>query len=1051
MQIIVLGMHRSGTSIVARLLNMMGCYFAPERMELPATQDNPKGYWERRDIVNLNEEILTHLDLKWDCISQYKPDLFNDELNDKFASRAKEIILGLDAHRPWMLKDPRLCLLLPFWLPLCELPVCVYVYRDPIEVAMSLQQREGFNHNVGLALWEKYTLIALKDSQQLPRILVSFHELIANPIETINALYESLGQLDIQGIRLPTEKEINAFLDLSLYREKNTNKKTTHLLTCAQQELVQSFEQKKILSLKTLPVCSESSQNTLLDYEKNKQLKMQLEELTAQLEKLTLEIDDKNARLVDYHHLVTARNEEIIKLNTEVASQKDELTRYLNELSSTKTMLQHVENQITQLSTQASQSNVQQQEVVTLRQQKIELQEKLADLQRANHFAYETINALNTDINAIFNSLTWRMGDKITQLALRVMLKQPNKTAKDHIELILDNFQNNSSRIIAGQGAQQTKSNSSPSTLTSLTNKVERHLVKNYSNWIKNYDTLTVKMVNRMQKIMAEWEKKPLISIILPTYNTDERWLCKAIDSVIEQIYPHWELCIADDASTASHIKPLLEQYAAQDRRIKIVFRQENGHISAASNSALELATGEYVTFLDHDDMLPRHTLFWVVEDMQHYPDHKMWYSDEDKVNEKDERYDPYFKCDWNPDLFLSHNLVTHLAVYQADIIKAIGGLREGFEGAQDYDLVLRFIEKISPAEIRHIPRILYHWRAIQGSTATSADEKPYALLAAQKAIQEFLERKGIQGAEVMENPEIKGTIRVKYPLITPPPLVSLIIPTRNGLELLKRCVDSILNKTSYQAFEILIIDNESDDPATLDYFDALATQGLARIIEYPYPFNYADMNNMAVDHAQGELIGLLNNDLEVINEDWLTELVSHAIRPEVGIVGARLWYPNDTLQHGGVLLGIGGVAGHAHKGFPRGHVGYAGRAALIQNFSAVTGACMVMRKAVFRQVGGLNAEHLTVALNDVDLCLKIHCSNLRCVWTPFSELYHHESASRGYEDTPEKVARYEKERIYMKETWPQFLIADPAYSPNLTLDSEDFAYAWPPRVPFLN
>jgi GT2 family glycosyltransferase len=267
-------------------------------------------------------------------------------------------------------------------------------------------------------------------------------------------------------------------------------------------------------------------------------------------------------------------------------------------------------------------------------------------------------------------------------------------------------------------------------------------------------------------------------------------------------------------------------------------------------------------------------------------------------------------------------------------------------------------------------------------------------------------------------------------------------------LKVLRPCVESILQKTDYQPFELLIIDNASDDPETLIYLQQLqADHANVRIIDYPYPFNYADMNNKAVVEAQGEIVGLLNNDLEVINAGWLTEMVSHALRPEIGAVGARLWYANDTLQHGGVVLGIGGGAGHAHKGFPRGHVGYMGRAALIQNFSAVTGACMLMRKAVFEQAGGLDAEHLTVALNDVDFCLKLNRMNLRILWTPYAELYHHESASRGYEDTPEKIARYDKERACLKERWEAFLAFDPAYSPNLTLETQDFAFAWPPRI----
>ena len=651
------------------------------------------------------------------------------------------------------------------------------------------------------------------------------------------------------------------------------------------------------------------------------------------------------------------------------------------------------------------------------------------------------IGGLDQDIKAIFESLTWRSGNLMTQIALKLMFKRAGETAQDHVQAIFAEIAawNLSDQSCEIQQVPPTEQQT-PSRLSKVIQP------RSYQSWIKNYDTLTQKTVKRMQQLVKEWEAPPFISIVMPTYNTDEKWLRAAIDSVLQQIYPNWELCIADDASTKGHVRRILEEYAERDKRIKLKFRSENGHISAASNTAFEIVNGEFVAFLDHDDMLTRHALFWVAKDILDYPDAMLWYSDEDKINKKGTRFNPYFKSDWNPDLFLSHNLITHFAVYRKTLIEDIEGFREGYEGAQDYDLVLRAIEQISPAQIRHIPRVLYHWREIAGSTASRPDEKPYAIIAAKKAISEHLERRNIK-ARVTESPDIRGTIRVQYALPVHLPLVSLIIPTRNSLKFLSRCVESILNKTDYENFEILIINNNSDDPATLDYMQQLEKNDKARIIDYPHPFSYADMNNQAVEQAQGEIIGLINNDIEVINREWLSEMVSHAVRPEVGAVGAKLWYPNNTLQHGGVVLGIGGVAGHAHKGFPRGHVGYFGRAALIQNFSAVTAACMVMRKTNFLAVGGLDAEHLGTALNDVDLCLKLNEHNLRIVWTPYAELYHHESASRGYEDTPEKKARYEKERAYMKNRWPQFLMADPAYSPNLTLEAEDFAYAWPPRV----
>jgi len=381
--------------------------------------------------------------------------------------------------------------------------------------------------------------------------------------------------------------------------------------------------------------------------------------------------------------------------------------------------------------------------------------------------------------------------------------------------------------------------------------------------------------------------------------------------------------------------------------------------------------------------------------------------------------------------------------VYRTETIKRVGGFREGFEGSQDYDLALRVIDAIRPEQIRHIPRVLYHWRILPGSTSLAIGEKSYATDAARRAIADHLARQGT-AAEVSDEDTGPGMYRVRYRLPADPPLVSLIIPTRNGLALLRQCVESILAKTSYPNYEILIVDNGSDDEATLAYLADLENGNHARILRDPRPFNYSALNNAAVREARGELIGLLNNDLEVITPDWLDELVSHALRPGIGAVGARLWYPDDTLQHGGVLL-IGGVAAHAHRKQRKDCAGYAGRASLIQNFSAVTAACLVIRKATFEEVGGFD-ETLAVTFNDVDLCLKIRALGYRNQWTPHAELYHHESVTRGIDDTPEKRARFAAERSLMQQRWGDLLRNDPAYNPNLTLDRENFGLAWPPR-----
>lgn len=564
-----------------------------------------------------------------------------------------------------------------------------------------------------------------------------------------------------------------------------------------------------------------------------------------------------------------------------------------------------------------------------------------------------------------------------------------------------------------------------------------------YAAWIESYDTLTPEEIQRIRERLKALKRRPLISVLMPVYNTPKRWLVAAIESVRAQIYDNWELCIADDASKDPHVQKILRHYARKDKRIKVVFREANGHISAASNSALGIAHGEFVALFDHDDELRAHALAAVALELDRHPEADLIYSDEDKIDENGHRYDHYFKPDWNPDLFLVQNFISHLGVYRTALIREVGGFRTGYEGSQDWDLAMRIVERSGPDRIRHIPKILYHWRAVRGSTAMVMSSKNYAVTAAQKAITEHFERLGI-GARVTAT---KGHYwRVHYPIPNPAPRVTLIIPTRNRAGLLRACVTSVLEKTTYPNFEILIVDNGSDESETLSYLKEIRRDPRCRILDYAGEFNFSAINNFGVAHTDAPVIGLLNNDLEVIHGDWLDEMVSHALRPEIGCVGAKLYYPNDRIQHGGVILGIGGVAAHAWQTHPRGISGQAHRAILQQNLSAVTAACLVIRREVYLEVGGLEEDNLAVAFNDVDFCLKVRAAGYRNFWTPFAELYHHESASRGTENTLAKRDRFRTEVDYMTKKWGEVLLNDPAYNPNLTLQLNDFTLASPPR-----
>ena len=569
-----------------------------------------------------------------------------------------------------------------------------------------------------------------------------------------------------------------------------------------------------------------------------------------------------------------------------------------------------------------------------------------------------------------------------------------------------------------------------------------------YQLWLHSYGTLTDRDRQAIRERLEQLSRQPLISILMPVYNTAPDLLREAVASVRAQIYERWELCIADDASTsAATVEALRALTAEGDARIRVIHREENGHIARASNTALEAAGGDWIGLLDHDDLLAEDALYHVVEEINRDPDAGLIYSDEDKVSELGDRYDPYFKPDWNPDLLRSQNYLNHFSVYRADLVREAGGFRAGFEGSQDYDLALRVVERLSPGQIRHIPRVLYHWRAVPDSTASAGAAKPYTVQAAERALREHLERAGHPEAVPLEAPQCPGMWRIRYPLPAPPPRVSIIIPTRNGLSLLLTGIESILRRTDYPDFELVIVDNGSDDPATLGYLATLQEQGRARVIRDDSPFNFSALNNRAVREATGSVIALVNNDIEVIHGDWLREMVSHAVRPGVGVVGARLWYPDDTLQHGGCVLGIGGVAGHVFLGLPRGDSEYFGRSSLLQNYSAVTAACVVLRRSVFEQIGGLDEENLPVAFNDIDFCIRVREAGYWNVWTPYAELYHHESASRGSDLHGEKRERFMREVRYMQRRWGNILTTDPAYNPNLSLETNGFDLADCPRL----
>ena len=556
-----------------------------------------------------------------------------------------------------------------------------------------------------------------------------------------------------------------------------------------------------------------------------------------------------------------------------------------------------------------------------------------------------------------------------------------------------------------------------------------------YELWVQE-NRLTDADRKRIRDHIDSLSYRPTFSLIVPVYNTDERWLRRCLDSVRGQLYPDWELCIAEDASTDPMVKGVLEEYKARDTRIKVVYRLKNGHISASSNSALEIATGEFIALLDHDDELPEQALYENAVLLNEHKDADMIYSDEDKLNEDGKRHSPFFKPDWSPDTFLSHMYTCHLGVYRSELVRGIGGFRVGYEGSQDYDLVLRLTEKTE--RIYHIPKILYHWRAIHGSTALTYDSKNYAYIAGLRAIREALDRRR-EGGWVEHVVHYPGQYLVHYPVVGHP-LISIVIPTKDHSQALNQCLKSIFSKTSYTLFEVIVVDNGSVKEETHNVLASWKKKesGRLNVIRFDIPFNFSRLVNEGVRQANGALVVLLNDDTEVISESWLEEMAGQAQRQSIGAVGAFLFYPDRTLQHAGLILGIVGPANHAHRYAHDDSPGYFGRLLIVANYAAVTGACLMVKKQLFIEAGGLD-EDLAVAYNDVDFCLRLLKMGYRNVVLPQVRLFHHESRSRGSDRTGNNRVRLGHEAGIMKKRWAAMIQNDPYYNPNLTRDREDF------------
>lgn len=532
------------------------------------------------------------------------------------------------------------------------------------------------------------------------------------------------------------------------------------------------------------------------------------------------------------------------------------------------------------------------------------------------------------------------------------------------------------------------------------------------------------------------FEYSPLISVAVPAYRTPEKFLAQMIDSLLAQTYGNWELCIANGSPEDGAMKKVLEEYTKKDSRIRVSELTENKGIAGNTNAALEMSRGEFVGLLDHDDLLAPNALYEIVRALDEDRNLDAVYTDEDKVTtELDEHFQPHLKPDFNLDLLRSNNYICHFFVVRRSIVQKVGGFRQEFDGAQDHDFIFRCIE--TAEKVGHIPEILYHWRTHKASTADNPASKMYAFDAGKRAIEAHLKRTGTEGI-VSHTPDL-GFFRVKYP-VQGQPLVSVIIPNKDEKETLKACIDSIREKTEYPNYEIIIVENNSTTDEIFQYYKELSQDPRIRLLRWKKEFNYSAINNYGVRHANGEYLLFLNNDVTVITPGWIKELLGVCQRPEVGAAGVKLIYPDNTIQHAGCVIGLGGIAGHMFVDMPANRTGYLHKASILQDMSAVTAACMMMKRTAFEEAGGFT-EKLSVAFNDVDLCLKVRKNHKLIVYDPYVQLYHMESKTRGAEDNKEKVRRFQEEIEYMRCQWIDILKkGDPYYNKNLSLTKWNYS-----------
>ncbi len=996
---LLLGMHRSGTSVIARLLGEFGARIGAGDELLPAhPEDNPRGYWERLDVLTAHDRYLAAIGCAWDRVANLPEVPRGGAAETHLRAELRQAIAKLARPGSWLVKDPRLCLLLPVWQELLPAAVSIVAVRHPQEIAASLlrSHRGVYPAAFVVGLWEKYLIRALKALNGRDALFVDYRRFLSDPHTQAARLHAGLIAMGVSDLQQPAGDDVRKLVDRDLYRHHVADEQIGRM-NRQQLDLMSWLETSadadgpvRIGELNWIEPDEELS-----EFEASFDARVQVGRESAQQqndESMRAMLDAFRGLQDAYEQMRESHSSRLEALLVEQSRLRDDNLRREREVRSAAI------------------------DACLLR----------AELSRtqahAGHLATHSA-ALEQGIAEIKASWSWRFSAPVRALARFRLFPGRSEQWLYRLYYRLPGLNSSRKRALIGwlhERLPWLTRNTVSYQLYQASKRISGSAES--GNWLRQLEPVEA------ERVLGSLSKRPLISILMPVFNTDPSWLAAAVDSVRSQRYPDWQLCIADDASDRQDTMDWLAQL--DDPRIKLVRMEDNVGIALASNAALAAADGDYVALLDHDDVLPVDALLEAARGLD-LTDADFLYTDEDKIDFDGGHVEPHFKPDFSPDYFHSSNYLCHLSVIRKSIVEAAGGFRRGFDGAQDYDLFLRCSELART--IVHLPKVLYHWRKHAGSTSAASEAKPKSWDAGKRALEQSLERRGVDGS--VELGGFPNTYRVRYP-VQGEPLVSVIVPFRDQPELLKACVTSVLGKGGYRNIELIAVDNGSVEQQTRELLEHLQKQDERfTVLRHDVPFNYSAINNWAARQARGEFLLLLNNDIEAISQDWIRTMLEHAQRPEIGVVGARLLYPDDTVQHAGVIIGLGGVAGHSHLFQSKHHPGYFARAHLTQNVSAVTFACAMMRAQLFAELEGLNESDLEIAFNDVDFCLRAREKGYLVVYTPYAELYHHESKSRGAENTPEKLKRFNREIHYMQQRHRKILTAgDPYYNPNLSL-----------------